>query len=103
MDKQAKEPWEPPALYRVQTSLRMERRILKVLKATGEYLDIPLSYLVESIVLHAFDGECFFTPEMVERISQIKKIYGLNYEEMFGPQGALEQPEQPPRPKSSKR
>jgi len=41
---------------RVQTGVRMERRLLKVLKAFGEFHDMTLGDLLEGIVLHAFDG-----------------------------------------------
>ena len=37
---------------RVQTGMRIESRLLKVLKGLAEYLDMPLGDLVEGIVLH---------------------------------------------------
>src|SRR4051812_17461740 len=43
---------------RVQTGVRMEKRLLKVLKAFAEYHDMSLGDLLEGIVLHAFDGKC---------------------------------------------
>jgi len=63
---------------RVQTGVRMEKRILKVLKAFGEYHDMTLGDLLEGIVLHAFDGKCPFGAESQKRIKELKKIYGLN-------------------------
>ncbi len=45
---------------RVQTGIRIEKRLLKVLKGLAEYLDLTLGDLVEGIVLHAFDGEKSF-------------------------------------------
>src|ERR1700732_646318 len=42
---------------RVQTGVRIEKRILKVLKAFGEYHDMTLGDVLEGIVLHAFDGK----------------------------------------------
>lgn len=42
---------------RVQTGVRMEKRILKVLKAFAEYHDMTLGDVLEGIVLHAFDGK----------------------------------------------
>ena len=63
---------------RVQTGVRMEKRILKVLKAFGEYHDMTLGDLLEGIVLHAFDGKCPFGPESLKRIKELKKFYGLN-------------------------
>ena len=63
---------------RVQTGVRMEKRILKVLKAFGEYHDMTLGDLLEGIVLHAFDGKCPFGPESLERIKDLRKFYGLD-------------------------
>jgi len=55
----------------------MQKQLLKVLKALAEYLDISLGDLLEGIVFHAFDGKMPFSPEMLERIAQLKGIYGL--------------------------
>jgi hypothetical protein len=64
-------------IERVQTGVRIEKRILKVLKALAEYYDISLGELLEGIVLHAFDGKCPFAEETLQRISDLKRIYGL--------------------------
>jgi hypothetical protein len=66
------------AIERVQTGVRMEKRILKVLKAFAEYHDITLGDLLEGIVLHAFDGKCPFREESLRRIQDLKKFYGLD-------------------------
>jgi predicted DNA-binding ribbon-helix-helix protein len=42
---------------RVQTGVRIEKRILKVLKAFAEYHDMTLGDVLEGIVLHAFRWE----------------------------------------------
>ncbi len=62
---------------RVQTGVRMEKRLLKVLKAFAELRDMTLGDLLEGIVLHAFDGKLPFEPESLERIKELKKFYGL--------------------------
>jgi hypothetical protein len=62
---------------RVQTGVRMEKRLLKVLKALAEYHDLTLGDLLEGIVLHAFDGKAPFNRESLARIGQLKKFYGL--------------------------
>jgi hypothetical protein len=62
---------------RVQTGVRMEKRLLKVLKAFAEYKDMTLGDLLEGIVLHAFDGKVPFRPESLKRIADLKKFYGL--------------------------
>ena len=63
---------------RVQTGVRLEKRILKVLKALAEYHDLTLGDLLEGIVLHAFDGKCAFSAANLERIRDLKKFYGLD-------------------------
>ena len=62
---------------RVQTGVRLEKRLLKVLKAFAEYHDLTLGDLLEGIVLHAFDGKIPFTRASLERIKDLKKFYGL--------------------------
>jgi hypothetical protein len=66
------------AIERVQTGVRMEKRILKVLKAFAEYHDITRGDLLEGIVLHAFEGKCPFREESLHRIRDLKKFYGLD-------------------------
>jgi len=61
---------------RVQTGVRMERSLLKVLKGLAEYLDLSLGDLLEGIVLHAFEGDAPFSPETLQAIGELKKIYG---------------------------
>ena len=63
---------------RVQTGVRMEKRILKVLKAVAEVLDLTLGDLLEGIVLHAFEGKAPFQEETLEKIARLKEIYGLD-------------------------
>jgi hypothetical protein len=63
---------------RVQTGVRMEKRLLKVLKALAEYHDITVGDLLEGIVLHAFDGLCPFGDESLRRIRELKQIYQLD-------------------------
>jgi hypothetical protein len=63
---------------RVQTGVRMEKRLLKVLKALAEFHDLTLGDLLEGIVLHAFDGKAPFQRESRKRIKQLKRFYGLD-------------------------
>ena len=65
---------------RVQTGVRIEKRMLKVLKAMAEYHDISLSNLLEGIVLHAFEGQSPFEAESIKRIEALKQIYGMDYD-----------------------
>jgi hypothetical protein len=68
------ERWE-----RVQVGARMEKRMVKVLKGLAEYLDVSMGDLMEGIVLHAFAGKLPFTEITLERIDQLKEVYGLDY------------------------
>jgi len=64
---------------RVQTGVRVEKRILKVLKALAEYHDLSLGDLLEGIVLHAFEGKSPFGDEAsLDVIADLKRIYGLD-------------------------
>ena len=65
-------------IERVQTGVRIEKRLLKVLKALAEYYGISLGELIEGIVLHAFDGKCPFNEESLQRIADLRRIYGLD-------------------------
>ncbi|MEP7262147.1 MAG: hypothetical protein ABI669_13145, partial [Usitatibacter sp.] len=44
-------------IERVQTGVKIEKRLLKVLKGLAEYHDMTLGDLIEGIVLHSFDGK----------------------------------------------
>lgn len=70
---------EKPAILvdRIQTGVRIEKRLLKVLKALAELKDLTLGDLLEGIVLHAFEGKPPFGPSTLKEIEQLKKIYGL--------------------------
>ena len=63
---------------RVQTGVRLEKRLLKVLKGLAEIKDMTLGDLLEGIVLHAFDGKCAFDRDTLRRIAELKKVYGLD-------------------------
>jgi hypothetical protein len=66
------------AIERTQTGVRLERRLLKVLKSLAEYLDISLGDLLEGMALHAFEGRAPFSPQTLEKIAQLKAVYGLD-------------------------
>ena len=63
---------------RVQTGVRMERRLLKVLKGLAEYLDMSLGDLLEGIVLHAFERKVPFGDDTIAVIGQLSRVYGLD-------------------------
>jgi hypothetical protein len=68
----------PRVVARVQTGVRIEKRLLKVLKALAELHDLSLGDLLEGIVLHAFEGKPPFGDESRRRIAELRKIYGLD-------------------------
>src|SRR5688500_17953229 len=67
----------PVVVERVQTGVRLEKRLLKVLKALADYHDMSLGDLLEGIVLHAFEGKAPFGDESRARIEELKRVFGL--------------------------
>jgi hypothetical protein len=63
---------------RVQTGMRIEHNMLKVLKGLAEYLDVSLGELLEGIVLHAFEGKVPFGASTLSTIQQLSAVYGLD-------------------------
>ena len=63
---------------RVQTGVRIEKRILKVLKAIATHLEMTLGDLIEGIVLHSFEGKPPFGPDTLTLVEKMKEIYGLD-------------------------
>ena len=63
---------------RIQTGVRMEKRMVKVLKALAEYHDMTLGDLLEGIVLHAFEGKTPFGKESLQKIADLKRVYNLD-------------------------
>lgn len=74
-------------IERVQLGVRMERRMVKVLKGLAEYNGESLGELLEKIVLHSFEampgeeGEWSASPHgkrALEVIADLKRIYELD-------------------------
>lgn len=63
---------------RIQTGVRMEKRLVKVLKGLAEFHDISLGDLLEGIVLHAFEGKKPFGRLSLTKIEELKQVYGLD-------------------------
>ena len=63
----------------VQLGVRLEKRLVKVLKAISEIHDLTLGNLLEGIVLHAFEGVSPFNEATIERINLLKEVYGMDY------------------------
>ena len=68
----------PAPAEKVQTGVRIERRILKVLKAMAEVHDVSLGELLEGIVLHSFEGKAPFGAESRKQIDDLRRVYGLD-------------------------
>jgi hypothetical protein len=66
------------SVERIQTGVRMERRMVGVLKALADLHGISLGDLLEGIVLHAFEGKAPFSPESVTKIGALKAVFGLD-------------------------
>jgi hypothetical protein len=66
------------SIERVQTGVRMEKRILLVLKALAGAHDLSLGDLLEGIVLHAFEGKAPFGPEALAKIEALRGVYKLD-------------------------
>jgi hypothetical protein len=74
---------------RVQLGVRMEARLVKVLKGLAEFNDETLGELLEKIVLHSFEpvpgdeGESCASPHSraaLKAVEDLKKVYGLDYD-----------------------
>ena len=65
-------------IERTQTGVRLETRLLKVLKALATQLDLSLGDLIEGIVLHAFEDRTPFSKETLKQIKALKAVYGLD-------------------------
>jgi len=64
-------------IERVQIGARMEKTLVKVLKALAEYLDLSLGDLLEGMALHALEGKPAFSPKTLGHLKRLKAIYGL--------------------------
>lgn len=65
-------------IERVQTGLRLEKRLLKVLKGLAEHLDMSTADLIEGMALHAFEGKAPFSAATLDKIGMLKQVYDLD-------------------------
>jgi hypothetical protein len=65
-------------ISRTQTGVRLESRLLKVLKALAAELEMSLGDLLEGIVLHAFEGKAPFSPATLKKIKALRAVFGLD-------------------------
>ncbi|HEY4975680.1 MAG TPA: hypothetical protein VII41_18860 [Steroidobacteraceae bacterium] len=65
-------------ITRTQTGVRLESRLLKVLKALATELEMSLGDLLEGVVLHAFEGKAPFSAATLRKIKALSNVYGLD-------------------------
>ena len=65
-------------IERVQTGVRLEKRLLKVLKGLAEHLDMSLGDLLEGMALHCFENKPPFSDATLAKIRQLKDVYDLD-------------------------
>ena len=77
------------AVERVQLGVRMEKRMVQVLKGLAEFKDMTLGQLLEEIVLHSFEaapgheGQMCASPhgkKSLAAVVDLKRIYGMDYD-----------------------
>lgn len=71
-------PPAPKTVERIQTGIRLEKRLLKVLKGVAEYHDIYLGDLIEGICLHVFENKLPFGEQTLARVKMLKEVYHLD-------------------------
>jgi hypothetical protein len=62
----------------VQTGIRIEKRILKILKSVSAFHEISLSDLLEGMILHNFEGKSPFGEDTLALIATLRRTYGLD-------------------------
>jgi len=63
---------------RIQTGLRMDKTLLKVLKGLAEYKDMSLADLVEGLLLHGLEGKVAISDKTtLDTIDRLRDVYGL--------------------------
>jgi len=73
-----KQTGKTKTVTRVQIGARMEKTLVKTLKALAEYLDLSLGDLLEGITLHALEGKSPFSTQTLSHIKKMRTIYGLD-------------------------
>jgi hypothetical protein len=67
-----------PGVERIQTGVRIEKRLIKVMKGLAERLDMPLGELIEGVMLHAMEGRVSFSEATLREIALLREVYGLS-------------------------
>jgi hypothetical protein len=67
-----------PQADRVQTGVRMEKRMVKALKGLAELYDVSLGELLEDMTFACFAGRLPWSEETLRKIAELARIYGLD-------------------------
>jgi len=78
--KTTKAKEEKLQIERIQTGIRLEKKLVKVLKGLAEYNDMSLGELIELISLHALEREHAFTADSIPLVKKMKEVYDMNYD-----------------------
>ena len=75
------------SVNRILVGVRIEPKLVKVMKALAELNDLALGELIEQVIWKAMDGDSAFaekggkmSAEMRGHIQSLKSVYGVNYE-----------------------
>jgi len=69
-----------PGPERTQTGVRLEKRMVKVLKALAELYDLSLGEFLEDLVRDAFAGRQPLSDVALAQAAELMRIYGLEPE-----------------------
>ncbi|MEZ6085046.1 MAG: hypothetical protein R3E58_14180 [Phycisphaerae bacterium] len=61
-------------IERIQTGVRLEKRLVKVLKPSQSCGTLTFGDLLEGICLHALEGKAPFSPETLTNIEKLKDL-----------------------------
>jgi len=64
-------------VVRVQTGVRMEKRLLQLLKALAGTLDLSFGDLLEGIALHALEGKAPFSAQTLAKVKDLRRVYSV--------------------------
>jgi hypothetical protein len=87
-------------IERSQTGIRIEKRILKVLKGLAEFHDLSVGDLLEGVLLHVFEGKLPFGERSLRKIAELRKVYELDLDATHSHQLVEEAP---PKKRKGKR
>jgi hypothetical protein len=75
------------AVSRILVGVRIEPRLVKVMKALSELHDCALGELIEKVFWSAMDGQSLFaeksgrlSSDTKNQIQSLKQVYGVNYD-----------------------